>query len=555
MIDKLQKILKKHLHDLIALAIISVFVLLSSKAMFHTGFFRTIDDITTVRVEHLARELKRGEWVNNFPVRWAADLSHGYGYPIYTFYAPLSYYVGSTLMIIANLSDIVATKAIYAFPLLIGSYLFYWASRRRLEWLSAISATIVYTVFPFRGFDTYIRGGVGEAWAMAFLPALVGGLFLIQDGNKFGKYIVAIFLALSILSHNISALLILSFVLIYGVIFLFKKKDFWLSVVLGLGLSTFFWMPMIAYLNIVKITYSESIGDKLLVFLEPVQKLVNFNFTYVPMKTHTPLIFYIFLTSLVVFILKRKILHNEKRVSFLFWLSISLIMYSLLSEVSKPFWQFTLPVSRLLQFPWRLLILMSVTIPMSIGYATQSLQQKISKYTYALMISASMLIFLPFFAPKEYSYFYSYSAEDSGPCATSVGEEYLPIWTKKCITSGNNSDIFFFGGDFEETYNSKIVIEGVVDTEADTEFEVNNYYFPGWTVYVDGKKVPVEYTYSKHGLFKAKVTQGRHNLTVKYTKTNVMWVADIITLLTLMLIVCGAGAIAINRKKDGKPKK
>jgi hypothetical protein len=66
-------------------------IFLSSKALFHHGFFRTIDDVTTVRIIHMAKELQRNEIIDNFPVRIASDLSNNYGYPIYLFYAPLTY--------------------------------------------------------------------------------------------------------------------------------------------------------------------------------------------------------------------------------------------------------------------------------------------------------------------------------------------------------------------------------------------------------------------------------------------------------------------------------
>lgn len=92
------------------------FVYLSSKAAFHSGFFRTIDDVTTVRIMYPVKELTRFSFFN-FPVRLSAELSHGYGYPL---------------------------------------YLFYFSLRQKVKPLAALSASILYCPFPYRGWDSYI---------------------------------------------------------------------------------------------------------------------------------------------------------------------------------------------------------------------------------------------------------------------------------------------------------------------------------------------------------------------------------------------------------------
>ena len=61
--------MKKMKKEFFSLCIILFLALLSSKALFHTGFFRTVDDITTVRIVYLVKELQRNYWLHNFPVR------------------------------------------------------------------------------------------------------------------------------------------------------------------------------------------------------------------------------------------------------------------------------------------------------------------------------------------------------------------------------------------------------------------------------------------------------------------------------------------------------
>ena len=519
------------------LLILLFFIFLSAQALFRDGFFRTIDDITTVRIIYMVKELQRGNWINNFPIRWSADLAHGFGYPLYLFYGPMVYYVGGFLMIFLHLSHIVATKWVYVFPLIVGPIFFYLAARQKFSSLVSLMSSVTYTLFPFRGYDTYIRGGVGEAWAMAFLPMIFFGIFLIEKKEYSGNIITALFIALTILSHNISGLLILSLIVIYGITFHRLNFRFWKSILLGLGLSAFFWLPAYFYLSIVKVTYSNQNTDQILNFLEPFSSLFKIEIPYNPEARFSSLIIYFFLSIGLLIFWRYKKFQTENRRYVFFWYFLGLILFLILFQPFAFFWQWTLPITRLLQFPWRMLILLSFIFPLILAYVIAPLKNStMFKFLIVILIIAN-LYYLPVFKPREYSYFFEYSAADTGICATSWGDEYLPVWVKLCAGGQPSEKIAIKQGDVKMTKSDNMDLHADVSVRGKGEMLIYNYYFPGWQVIVDNKRQPVAYRFSEQGIFKTDIKPGRHQVRIFYSKTWIMWIADITSLLSLLYLL------------------
>lgn len=526
------------LRESIVLACILVAIYFSARAVFHEGFFRTIDDITTVRVEHMSRELKRGEWLNNFPVRYGAELSHTYGYFVYLFYAPLVYYAGALSMIILGLSDIMATKLVYVVPLLFGPLIFYWAMRQKLDRLPSLVATLLYTFFPFRGFDSYIRGGVGEAWAMMFLPGVIGSLFLFDKKNKWAPPILSTFLALSIISHNIGGLLILGITVLYGLFLLTKTRSFWISIILSLALTCFFWLPSLSYTQIVKVTQTVDHNGLVTNYLAPLHSLLSPTLSYNIHDKTSPLLAYTLGFSCIVAVLISRSKNTSVQKSLVFWSLLGVITYFMLATESIWLWTKSLSMSRNLQFPWRLLIILSSIIPVSLGLALQKLKSYIFYAVGLLVILGMSSIFLVAFKPEKYSYYYNYNAEDTGPCATSWGEEYLPLWVEECISTKPD-----FILKFPKVGESAILLYSPIDTtisltDASSGYlEAQRYYFPGWKIFVDNQEQPLDYRYYKHGTFRTRLDAGNHVVRVVWQKTQLMWIADIVSLLGLIILV------------------
>lgn len=514
--------------EILYILTLTFFVFLSTKALFHEGFFRTIDDITTVRIDYLEKELRRNNWFNNFPVRLSGELSNNYGYPLYLFYSPLTYYAGAIVKLLLGLSNIVATKYVYVFPLLFGPFAFYFAARQKMPSFPALVASILFTLFPYRGSNTYFRGAVAEAWAISFIPLAFAGLFLLQRNRKIGSIIFAASLFLILISHNLTGALFVGFVLLYGLLFLTKNKDFWRFFILGLGLSAFFLLPMLYYSKIIRGPYLQISTTYILQTLEPLREVFKIQI-YKPVLRISGVFFYILISGLIFFInkkLKGKRLPNE----IFFWGIAGLVSYLLLFEPFKFIWQLTLPIIGILQYVWRLLSLLAFIIPLFLGFWLAYIKNSYFKVFLSLLAIAASLNFLPIFRPEAYSYFYEYKLE--GICATTSNfDEFLPIWVKEEECPPPRTPLATLPeAKINILSDNSLSIKAEIAIDKNSQLIVNKYYFPGWHVFINGKDSPLDYRFSIDGIFRTSLSPGQHKVEVIYKKTLVMWLSDLISI-------------------------
>lgn len=457
----------------------------------------------------------------------SGELANGFGYPLYLFYAPLTYYAGAILMIFFHLSDIVATKYIYVFPLLVGPFAFYLAARMKMSAWAATVGAIMFALFPYRGTNTYFRGAVAEAWAIAFLPLIFWGLFLAQKKFKIGYLIFAFSLFLVLISHNLVGLLTCVFIVLYGLFFSRRDFNFWKFFVLGIFMAAFYLLPMIFYLKQIRVTYLDINNTYTLQTLEPVGEFLKITVGQMVWRVSGvfPLIL---IGGLSFFVLKRKGIKKSFNEIF-FWGISGLVLYLFLFEPFSFFWKLTSPVSGILQFAWRILSLLAFIIPLFLGLWLQNIKSLYFKITLTAAVVFASLSFLPSFKPFEYSYYYQYDV--AGECATtSWQDEYLPKWVGGCprakapLKTPAKDD-----AKININWDNSLLVNAQVNAKKDTELVVNKFYFPGWHVYIDGMDSKIKWPYTLDGIFRADIEKGEHMVKVVWQKTNVMWIADLIT--------------------------
>src|SRR3989344_8908865 len=109
--------LKTNKNDIIAIFLI---IAIASWQLLIPGYFSVHDDMHPAWIYEMTYAIKHFQ----FPPRWAAHLSWGFGYPLFTFIYPLPYYLGSILNFLGfNLTDSVKWLHIIAFAL---SAVFMW---------------------------------------------------------------------------------------------------------------------------------------------------------------------------------------------------------------------------------------------------------------------------------------------------------------------------------------------------------------------------------------------------------------------------------------------
>jgi hypothetical protein len=269
---------------------------------------------------------------------------------------------------------------------------------------------------------------------------------------------------------------------------------------------------------------------------------------YNPEGRYSGIFFWMLLFIVVSLIYHYKLIKKDIRRDFAFWLFFGLLLYFLLSVESKAIWQLTLPVSRLLQFPWRILILLSFIFPFLLAYGVSFIRKPFFRAIFLIPLLGLIIIFLPSFKPREYSFFYEYSAEDTGICATTWEQEYLPVWVKECAGGPARNEIEVRNGTFLLAKNNKLLYEGTAEASTAADLIVYKYFFPGWHVMIDGRESPLDNRFSKQGIFKSKLPKGKHTVEVKYSKTFVMWFSDILSAISSIVVIY-LGILWLTRRK------
>ena len=217
------------------------------KPFFAPGFFPMHDDTQVARIYEMGKALSDGM----FPVRWAADLGYGYGYPIFNFYAPFAYYFGGALNLL-GLDALVSAKLMMIVGIILSGVFMYLLARELWGKIGGLVSSLFYVYAPYHAVDIYVRGDVAEFWAYAFIPLAFYGFLKVYKEKKW-KYIVIGAFGFSgvILSHNLTAMMItpfLMFLLFFLLISDTKEKIgsifyFLITLFFGISISAFYWLP------------------------------------------------------------------------------------------------------------------------------------------------------------------------------------------------------------------------------------------------------------------------------------------------------------------------
>jgi hypothetical protein len=178
---------------------------------------------------------------------------------------------------------------------------------------------------------------------------------------------------------------------------------------------------------------------------------------------------------------------------------------------------------------------LSFSIPLCAGFLLAGIKNKIIQVSLSALIIVYSLTFLPSFKPLEYSYFYSYSANDSSPCGTASFDEYFPMWVKECVNQDQTNEVRLINPGSIHTLNNQVInLELTYSSDVPNRVMVHKYFFPGWRVEVDGQEVAIDYSQTKQGIIEADIPSGMHQLKIYFTKTPIMWVSDGISLASLL---------------------
>jgi hypothetical protein len=200
------------------------------------------------------------------------DAAYGFGYPFFSYYAALPYYLaaGLTIVSVDILTAIKLTQTVFFAAAALAMY--EWSKGALRSRPGAWLAAVAYTVAPFHLVNVYVRGdSLSEFAAFAFYPLILLGLERLAADPSWGRMVLpSTSYAGLVLTHNVSALIFSPFILFYVVILVVRSgvpsapprsgglpssrmrtavgraAVMVLSLLLGLLLSAWFWLPALA---------------------------------------------------------------------------------------------------------------------------------------------------------------------------------------------------------------------------------------------------------------------------------------------------------------------
>jgi 6-pyruvoyl-tetrahydropterin synthase related domain len=577
-------------------------------------------------------ELDRGIQDGVLYPRWQPDFAFGYGYPFFNIYGPLASYAGEawhlmgfgfadSVKIVFGLSVVASGLAMYGFARKVLDDGRHGGAARQ----AALVAAVAYMVIPYRLLDIYVRAALAESVAYVFVPlvlwaawatirrprqANVLGLALAYAGLMFTSPLVTLLLTV-----------ILFFYLLVLALAQVNDEQPWrqlsrgsalpwlghmghilapaaFGLALGLGLSAVFAIPALTENRFVRVDQwyggRYAWGGDFVEFFQlfsPVwgsgvsvpgpDDQVSFQLGIVPAVLS--------LFSLVVVLRRHRSEPAAAKPSVrlaAFFVTLTAVAVWLMLAASAPLWK-ALPLARLVQFPWRLLAVTTVSMAFLCGVTAWGLWSERSPAratptggtgTAVALALAALLILgsLPYMQAKMSErpvsmvglmQFQQSSDEMTGSTAWVTD---IPRWSPMAdlyvagepLTSKINYTYLYrqaqTGKITAETLelhtNRELIAYSATDSALIT---FNTFYYPGWRAYLvdagTGRSIQELSiaTRGSLGLITVRVPAGEGRVLLRFEDTPIRKLSTAITFATLTLVLAlVAGRFVVRRRPD-----
>ncbi|HEX7587964.1 MAG TPA: 6-pyruvoyl-tetrahydropterin synthase-related protein [Anaerolineae bacterium] len=564
------------------------------------GYFASSDGmIHLYRLFELDRALHNGVL---YP-RWFPLSGYGYGLPVLNYYPPLSYYL-SEWFNLAGAGYIGSIKLLIVFGFVTAAFSMFLFARDLLGDASAFVAAVAYVYLPYLLSDAYVRGNFPEFLAMSILPLGLWAFRRLFDRrpayadeamanqsagpdrtHKLRSLTAVLFagfvFAFIILAHHLTAMLFAALLAAY-ILFLFSGQRDWrqlvasaAAIVLGLGLSAFYWLPSIAELNLVFVGPA-SVARFLVNRLVEVAEFLtpSLAYDYLPQAEvlkHAfgfPQTLLALLVGIVVLMIsfRARSISTNSRITFhaLFFVLIVIASIFMTLSFSAPLW-YAIPTLRFMQFPWRFEILTGIGIAFLLGVGAKWLAARAArlngaKVTYALASVALVALGVTNLPVRDFPLTDAavnlYRAADSDYVIAQMGWG----WTREFVPAAVQDVDAIYSPvakpsvpapavqvppsiRVQQTGPLSAVLQ--VSTPGRLDLSLHTFYFPEWQAYVDNAPART-FPRGSLGLVSVTVPPGDHAVSFRFEDTPIRVVSNAISLLTLL--VCLAALLLIRRR-------
>lgn len=467
----------------------------------------------------------------NIIPRWSTTLCTAYGCPFFVFIYPLPYYFVSFFHSL-GFSFLASVKSLLIFSFIGSGLAMYFWAKEEFGKTPAVVAAIFYLFAPYHLLDMHFRVAIGEVLAFMLLPLVfLASKMFIQTQRYKWFLILGFSLCLLILSHQVTSLASFPFICAYG-LFLWKQKKhkkfkdlihFSISLIFGIVLSSFYLIPVLFETRYVQFTHLEV---ELLNLWSLIYSPWRYGFLFQGQHGElSPIIGYIQLLIVllaVVLLIKHKI-DLEKNKLLIFFLISFFIIFLIVQTISKPFWDIA-PLVKNFQFSYRLLLLISFFTSAIAAVIVKKFRKK--SFIYILCFLAIFPTILNWGNRRSIAEINdSYLKKESILESSFPGSPLNPRWVdlkKSWIEKRTIMPIETISGkaDIFQVSKNSVMHKYTIKTETNVTFKENTFYYPGWSLKINGAPYPFEYTNPKYpGVIIFDLPKGIYKAEVVFTDT------------------------------------
>jgi hypothetical protein len=479
-----------------------------------------------------------------FP-RWIPQDFGGYGYPTFVFYQPAFFFLTRLFSSLPGYPLAALHVSLWVLLVAGGSGAYRLCRRISCDRPSATFLALFFLITPYLYVNLYVRGDLSEFMAMMLTPWPLAYLIDCRDAVNLRKPLtssvlgMAISTGLVVISHPIVAMFLVA--LSAGFAFAIfhwdvaSKKRFAQSVLmagfLGASWTSFYWVPvltMMPFVSISKATIGYFSAEQHVVKLSELFSNA-WGFGRTPFFSGRGKTAMSLQLGLPHFLLAAGglILGFRSRMIRFFAIAYGLLVL-LMTSLATPLWEHV-GLLRFVQFPWRILSVTGILhIACGAGLCARPAKARLLLGMAALLLS--VFWYRQQFAVKTfptelgaeletYKVLSLYSPDDY----YSHTEEFLPVTAagyKSLVPRGKTPLVEVAGGDAEPLPDSSDYrIRMKVKNPSGSPVTINQFYFPGWFVAVDGVRVSrseLEANVLADGRMSVPVPTGDHALEAYY---------------------------------------
>jgi 4-amino-4-deoxy-L-arabinose transferase-like glycosyltransferase len=507
--------------------------------------------------------------------RWAADHVLGYGYPLFTFYAPLAFFIAEGFHLLGA-GIAAAVKLTWALAFLLSGFTMYRFAGRLWGAGAGFVAGLLYAFAPYHLVNIYVRAALAEFVAYALFPWVLYCFWdLIERGGRRRLALAGLSLGLTLLTHSVTLLIFPPFLIgliLYWLLLRWRqsRRFPWrqsfavlLAGLLAGGVATIFLLPALAESSY--IVQSQWLPDaynyaKQYLYLYQLFS-PEWGFGHALPGPDDGMSQQIGLWLLVLGLAALPLLWRTRparRGLLAGFLSAALIAILGMLAVTQPLWA-ALPPLALIQFPFRLLAMADLFLALVVGAMASALLPRLqaSETPAAPLPAAALAIGLaivlasyPYTRPEHTPV----SARSQSPAAITDFELAFPdmrgstAFAGQPPTASPKLDAYLTG--------KTLPLAGIITGEGEVTplrhgggservrviartpitLQFYTYWYPGWQGTANGEEIALR-SAGPDALITLDLPAGEHDVSIRFGNTPLRTTAALISLLSLLVLI------------------